>query len=281
MKINNKGFAITSIIYSMLILFLTLVVLIIANLASRKVVFDQQKEDILDKFSSNIVSEEYQKIEYIKSTGTQYIDTGFKPTINTKVSTNLKFEEYQGYTLYNSRLFGATDYTNDTGFSINFGETKEEQNRLIIWTGKPYGNYKDQYDDSSNTNFPVNSIVVLEDTILNKNEMILTSDSFKYGTQTMDIVKTDATKWATNKVDKNMLILAATNRNDTPAITPFSIYKNVYLYDFKIYDNNVLVRNFVPCYRKSDNQAGLYDLVNDKFYTNSGEGVFLTGPDVE
>jgi len=32
------------------------------------------------------------------------------------------------------------------------------------------------------------------------------------------------------------------------------------------------VRNLIPCIRNSDNKAGLYDLVNNVFYTNSGSG---------
>ena len=48
----------------------------------------------------------------------------------------------------------------------------------------------------------------------------------------------------------------------------------------KIYDNNTLVRNFVPCYRKADNVAGLYDLVNGVFYTNAGTGTFIVGGNV-
>ena len=49
------------------------------------------------------------------------------------------------------------------------------------------------------------------------------------------------------------------------------------IYYFKIWDNNKLVRNFVPCYRKKDNKAGMYDTVTKQFFTNSGAGEFLTG----
>lgn len=52
MKLNNKGFAITSIIYSMLVLFLALVLLIMSNLASRKLVFDKQKSSILESINT-------------------------------------------------------------------------------------------------------------------------------------------------------------------------------------------------------------------------------------
>lgn len=40
------------------------------------------------------------------------------------------------------------------------------------------------------------------------------------------------------------------------------------------------VFNLIPCYRKSDNVIGMYDLVADKFYTNEGTGSFIKGSDV-
>ena len=50
---NNKGFAITSIIYAMLILFLGLILLILGNLASRKAMFDKEKNEILSRFNGD------------------------------------------------------------------------------------------------------------------------------------------------------------------------------------------------------------------------------------
>jgi hypothetical protein len=47
-----------------------------------------------------------------------------------------------------------------------------------------------------------------------------------------------------------------------------------------LYDNNVLVRDFIPCYRKSDNEIGLYDVVNGVFYANAGSGTFTKGNNI-
>ena len=46
MKLNNKGFALTSIIYMLIVLFLMMMLLILANLAQRKVVLDKIKGDV-------------------------------------------------------------------------------------------------------------------------------------------------------------------------------------------------------------------------------------------
>ena len=57
-------------------------------------------------------------------------------------------------------------------------------------------------------------------------------------------------------------------------------YSTNYLYYASFKDNGVIVREFIPCYRISDRVAGMYDIVNDVFYTNDGIGEFLYGPDV-
>ena len=57
-------------------------------------------------------------------------------------------------------------------------------------------------------------------------------------------------------------------------------YSNVYYY--RLYTSAGLVRDFVPCYRKSDGKNGLYDLVSNTLFTDSGQWDqnFKMGPDV-
>lgn len=56
MKLNNKGFALTSIIYMLIVLFLLLLLLLLANLASRKVVLDKVKNDVKSKLEQGGVN---------------------------------------------------------------------------------------------------------------------------------------------------------------------------------------------------------------------------------
>ena len=57
-----------------------------------------------------------------------------------------------------------------------------------------------------------------------------------------------------------------------------SIYN---LYYFKVYDSSDnVVYELVPCYRKSDSVIWMYDIVNDQFYTNSWTWTFTKWPDV-
>lgn len=60
-----------------------------------------------------------------------------------------------------------------------------------------------------------------------------------------------------------------------------SYYSDTKVYSLKIYDtNNVLIRDLIPCYRISDSEIGMYDLVSQNFFTNSGTGTFSKGNDV-
>ena len=51
------------------------------------------------------------------------------------------------------------------------------------------------------------------------------------------------------------------------------------IYASQIYNNGTLVRNFVPA-RNPSGALGLYDTVNDVFYTNAGTGAFTAGADI-
>lgn len=48
----------------------------------------------------------------------------------------------------------------------------------------------------------------------------------------------------------------------------------------KMYYEDNLVRDFAPCYRNSDNVAGLYDFVTNTFFTNQGTGTFTVGNNI-
>lgn len=44
---------------------------------------------------------------------------------------------------------------------------------------------------------------------------------------------------------------------------------------FTYYESGVKLNDFIPCYRKSDNEIGMYDIVNRVFHTNAGTGNFI------
>ena len=50
---------------------------------------------------------------------------------------------------------------------------------------------------------------------------------------------------------------------------------------FKYWDKDGnLIRDMVPCYRRSDGEIGMYDRVSQTLFTNAGSGIFTKGPSV-
>lgn len=52
---------------------------------------------------------------------------------------------------------------------------------------------------------------------------------------------------------------------------------SIKIYHFKCEENGVAVRDMYPCKRDADDVLGMYDVVNDVFYVNSGTGTFTGG----
>lgn len=96
----------------------------------------------------------------------------------------------------------------------------------------------------------------------------------KAGFYVDDVLKDSFSGAATFTADYSLHIYS-NNRNGSP-----SEYGYGNIYTFKIYEADVLQRDFVPCYEKSTNNIGLYDLVTQKFYPTSGTGNWIKGEDV-
>ena len=55
---------------------------------------------------------------------------------------------------------------------------------------------------------------------------------------------------------------------------------NVKIYGFELISNNEVVRHLVPARLNNGNTLGMYDTANDIFYPNAGTGAFVAGPEV-
>jgi hypothetical protein len=52
------------------------------------------------------------------------------------------------------------------------------------------------------------------------------------------------------------------------------------VYSVKFFFDNGVIADLIPCYRVADGAIGMYDVLNNEFYTNSGGGSFSKGSDV-
>lgn len=184
----------------------------------------------------------YQEVEYIESSGTQYIDTGYKPTSN------------------NLRIACEFEYTADHSASSVFGSESSGKYSIVPWGAPKF--------------YVGSSIQLLEQTTALNTKYALDAHA-NAGTFTVSL------NGKTNSASYSGSILTTVNMGIFCDIIAgvANDFCSMKLYAMYIYDNGNLVRDFVPCYRKSDNVAGLYDLVNNVFYTNAGSGVFAVGAD--
>ena len=192
-----------------------------------------------------ILPSEYQEVEYLESTGTQYIDTGYLPNPTTVLNIELSF--HGDFNANGTKTFlGSKD--GDNVFTLSFGSTATESNHIVIWSDKSYAAGG------------VAGHMHIDDNIRTNRNML----SFKSGSATYIKAKYESDI----KTTSHNVPLALFGRNENGTITAFNAY-NMRIYSVKIYDNNKLDRNLVPVYRKSDNVRGMYDLVNGDFYVNA------------
>ena len=72
-------------------------------------------------------------VDYIQSSGTQYIDTGFKPNQNTKVEIKMQSSNQNGDSVW---IFGCQTSWSNNGFAVStytaeFGNSNANRGKLL------------------------------------------------------------------------------------------------------------------------------------------------------
>lgn len=184
--------------------------------------------------NSSRLPEGYTELEYIQSTGTQYIDTGFKPNNNTRVDMKAAVVN----TASTSVMFGTRHAANSTMFYLLVGN----------------GAVKSYYNTSSSVSFGITAYAK-NDISMAKEKLTVNGESGSYTN-------------ATFQCNYSMPLFALRTADTV------HYYSSIKLYECQIYDNDVLVRDYIPC-RNPYGVVGLYDLVNGQFYGNAGTGAFI------
>ena len=187
---------------------------------------------------------EYTQLEYIESTGTQYIDTLQKGNSNTKIE--LKF--YNSYTSSSEKaVFGSRTYPRSNCLMIGF-----YNNGWVC-----YNNEEGAF---------ANILNKVTDLKLVKNNMYVLNSS----TQQYELVKTYNSGSFTTP--SNMILFGERRDNDVTQLSSIKVYH------CKIYDEDVLVRDLIPVRKNEDNEICMYDKVTKQYFTNQGTGNFIAGP---
>lgn len=183
----------------------------------------------------------YVELEYIESTGTQYINTGFIPNQDTRAVLDIESDE----AIPECHVFGSRSGMSSDEFCVLI-------DAQLKW--------RTDYGTSQVT---TNSAPRSGRILIDKNKATTT-----IGTVTLQNTA------QTFSAGCPMYLFAINTAGST------TTFASVKLHSSQIYDNGTLVRDFTPARRVSDSAVGLYDSVNGQFYANAGSGLFLAGPNV-
>lgn len=180
----------------------------------------------------------YTLLEYIQSSGTQYIDTGFKPKYNTRVVMDVQISGTSA-----QMLFGARDENSKTA-----------KNQFLLYRTSATAVRSDYF--GTNVSATISNTTVR--TTIDRNANVTT------------LFGTTITNTAVSSGECSYPLYLFNANNAGAVLSAYAVMK---LYSCQIYDNGTLIRDFAPCTNASG-EYGLYDKANGVFYGNAGSGSF-------
>lgn len=192
---------------------------------------------------NDFINEELPRLEYIESTGTQYIDTGIIPSNNTKLEIEYQLTNTSGWACIIGGRGGSSSTDPDCGIWIS------NSNRYRFNVGLDNVELSTIVPDLSKHKIILNNIngtIKYDSTIISQS------------VQTVTYYK--------------KLYISCVNENGSS-----SYFSKVKIYSVKIYEGDTLVASFIPCLDEN-NTVCLYDDVSGTFFYNKGTGDFVAGP---
>lgn len=198
---------------------------------------------VTDDLSNNVKkiylgsTDSYKTLDYIESSGTQYIDTGYKPTNNSRVVMEVEALKSGVYPFFGARTANGVD-------------------SFVLW---------EMSSNSIRSDFNTTGTETTVSTVLTRITIDKNKNVCKFGDKTI------TNGAATFNCSYNLCLLALNSGGEVDERK-----LSAKLYRCQVYDNDKLIRDFKPC-KNSNGILGLYDSINNKFYKNSGTGNFIAG----
>lgn len=195
------------------------------------------------------------EVEYLESTGTQWIDTGVVATSDTHI--NVRFSDY---TVAGAWLFGVRIAYQDGALGVYTVSNIGNNNWLRARGSLVSGSFTYTTIGVGVVTFDYNkaTFTATRELVPNPQTFTDTTGSFSSSPYTIYI-------WSVN--------LAGTLGNVASAK----------VYGVKIWDDGVLVRDFQPVRFTNEqgvSEGAMYDKVSRQLFRNAGTGQFIIGPDV-
>ena len=195
----------------------------------------------------NAIPSEYTEVEYIESTGEQYINTGI-PT-QDGIGFDVTF-------LTNSNIGNTGNY----GCILGGRKASGNNDFQITTFGTPAGNIR--YGSQTGNNAGIVNNQKLHVSLINR--VVTLNDETTYTVSNYTFT------------ESNNVYLFGLNNSGTLAQTGLGCR----IYNAKLYVGSNVVADFIPVKRKSDNVLGMYDATSGRFLTNQGTGTFTAGSEV-
>lgn len=196
----------------------------------------------------------YDVLDYIEATGTQWIQTNL---LSSNFSSKIIKCEIGIMPTSGS---SARAYSTWIGCQQNLQYLlRSDYGKLCTYAG---GNINYPITMVDNTMYDMSFTADYNNNVIN---MVINGTNYNY----------TGTYWGSNATG---ITLFASHAGEAPWDTELGLGR---LYYCRFYDNNNLIRDFIPARRKSDNVVGLYDKLNNVFYTNSGSGSFVAGNNIK
>jgi hypothetical protein len=206
----------------------------------------------------NALPSGYARLEYIYTDGRQYID----PSLNT---TDVDYAEYEVMVRSQWYIKGG-NILSSNNFKYPY-LSGDNTNGFLSRIGFYYAGNGDSSVTSGSYLFPWKF-----------DERHTIAGFGSGGAVTVDgVQKFAATK---GSASSEPLYIFAGGANRIDGNTPNTSYSFMgRLYGMKLYKNNTLIRNYIPC-KDSNNEAGLYDIVGGQFYKSASDKKLMRGGEV-
>lgn len=214
-------------------------------------------------YQNNILPEDYQQVEYIRNSDVKAYFNIWVPKISNYTTFYLDFAITS--IPYNNGVIGQSTLRDIRGNNTysKFGIMLVDTNPYIN-IGVPSASYHSENGAWSGCYYTL--IAQNINCPLNTRHQILFNSPGGYFYFDGDLVASSDSVYSST---------GGGNQRFQIFYTSGPIYN---LYHFSEWENESLFRDLYPCYRKSDNVIGLYDVVNKEFLTNAGSSTFYKGP---
>lgn len=196
----------------------------------------------------------YQEVEYLQSSGTQYINTGLSIPYGGN-TWGIQFEIT--FMMLSDAAHAVGGIVHST--TILLGLPAVLSNRALY-----------VYSSQNVSGAPTPVVNTKYTALLNNSSHQLIINNSVIGTYNTSSTVNNATDVYLFGVHNTYGSGSVTQRGST----------RIYEYKRTINSTGVVEQHLIPCYRTQDNVAGMYDLVSGSFLTNAGSGTFVVGPDV-